>query len=123
MLTGCATTQPLHPDHTACDQVGNYARSIETLEQIGVKLSDVAAYTAQPAVATFPLQRVRTLVYLKTFDTPAAAHQYFYDMCVQVGYTNLFAALDTVARQDLQPVTPKLDQVLKPRAKKKGKKK
>jgi hypothetical protein len=105
-LTGCATTPPPPPDHIECDQLGKYARSIETLKQVGVKPADVAAYTANPAVVTFPLQRVQTLIYLKQFDTPAGAYQYFYGMCTFVGYHNLLAALDKAEQDEIKALTP-----------------
>lgn len=106
LLTGCATTPPPHPQHKECDVVSNYARGIEVLKQVGVSQADTNSFVSQPSVAQFPMQRVRSLVYLKTFETPAHAYMYFYDMCVTIGHQNLLGALENAEQQHLRSLAP-----------------
>ena len=76
------------------------------LKQVGVTQADTASYVSQPTVAQFPMQRVRSLVYLKNFETPAEAYVYFYDMCTVIGYQNLLAALENAEKQHLKSLEP-----------------
>ncbi len=101
-VTGCATVPLPHPQHEKCDTVANYARGIEVLKQVGVTQADTASYVSQPTVAQFPMQRVRSLVYMKNFETPAEAYVYFYDMCTTIGHDSLLAALDGAEKQHLK---------------------
>lgn len=122
VLTGC-TTVPVHKDHTDCDKVAAYARGIEVLKQVGVTQADIGSYTSHPTVASFPMQRVRSVVYLKTFDTPADAYNYFYTMCTDVGYNNMMAALSAAEQRELEALKPlQLSPTLKTTPKKRKKK-
>lgn len=114
-VTGCASVSPSHPHHDSCDKVASYARGIEVLKQVGVTQTDTVAYVSQPTVAHFPMQRVRSLVYLKNFETPAEAYVYFYDMCTVVGHDKLLAALDNAEKQQLKYIQPseKLDRAIR----------
>lgn len=105
VMTGCVTTPP-HPQHDQCDKVASYARGVEVLRQVGVTQADTASYVSQPTVAQFPMQRVRSLVYIKKFETPAEAYVYFYDMCTTVGHDNLLRALEGAEKQHLNSLRP-----------------
>lgn len=106
LLTGCVTVPPPHPQHEECDKVANYARGIEVLKQVGVTQADTSAYVSQSTVAQFPMQRVRSLVYMKNFGTPAETYVYFYDMCTTIGHQNLLAALENAEKQHLKSLQP-----------------
>lgn len=122
VLSGCATVSTTPPRDSHCDQLATYSRGIEVLKQVGVTPADVSTYTSQPVVAQFPMQRVRTLVYLKTFKTPADTYNYFYDMCTTVGYNNLMAALDDAEQRELNELKRTQPTPTHPTPKKKMKK-
>lgn len=86
-LSGCATTPREANPH--CDQLATYARGMATLKQAGVPLSAIGSFTLTPVVATFPIKMIQQEVYSKDFKTPADAYAAYYNICTEVGYTNM----------------------------------
>ena len=92
VVTGCSTV-PQRPENPQCVTMANYARTIATLRDMGVKEYEVPNFSSVPVVLTFPYRLVSEEVYNTQGNTPADIFVIFYNKCDQVGYTNILPVL------------------------------
>lgn len=100
-VVGCGIA-PQRPENTECLQVANYARTVATLKEMGIKQHEIDQFTQVPIALTFPYQGVQDEVYYTNAKTPAHVFAEFYDKCDLNGYNSLLSTLSSDRQKRLK---------------------
>jgi hypothetical protein len=112
-LSGCATVPEKPPIDAQCDVVGNYARSIAILRDMGVSLMDIESFTTAPSAVTFPFQRIKREAYWLKTETPADTYDVFYSRCTVVGYNHLINDMKRMEEDRINSLKPEKVNLIK----------
>ena len=93
-----------HPHINAqCDKISLYARSVSTLRDIGMPLSDIDARSAR--LTDMPYLAINADAYNLKTKNPSDAYIVFYQMCQSVGYDLMIETFEKeeYARSGVEP--------------------
>lgn len=76
-----------------CDGEAKFVTSIVKLRIVGVQAEDLDQYISTPSVSIYPIRLLKKEAFSLKVDTPEQAYVQFYDMCVNIGYNQMFAYL------------------------------